>query len=55
VATANLGKPTPDANGDITANQASLFSALSPGNYIATVSAIGPGGFSRSIVVAFTR
>ena len=44
VATANLGKPTPAANNDITSDQSTLFSSLAAGNYIATVTAVGPGG-----------
>jgi regulation of enolase protein 1 (concanavalin A-like superfamily) len=55
VATANLGKPTPDANNDITSDQSTLFSNLRVGNYIATVTAIGPGGSTRSATVSFTR
>jgi Big-like domain-containing protein len=55
VVTANLGKPAPDANGDITVNEATLFKALAVGNYQATVTAIGSGGSSRSAAVAFTR
>jgi regulation of enolase protein 1 (concanavalin A-like superfamily) len=55
VATANLGKPTPASNGDITSDQSTLFSNLAPGNYIATVTAIGPGGSTRSATVSFTR
>jgi hypothetical protein len=55
VATANLGKPTPDANNDITSDQSTLFSNLAAGNYIATITAIGPGGSTRSATVAFTR
>ena len=55
LATANLGKPTPAANNDITVDQSALFSALAVGNYIATVTAIGPGGSTRSLTVAFTR
>jgi hypothetical protein len=55
VATANLGKPAPDANGDITSNQATLFSGLAAGNYQATVTAIASGGSSRSAAVTFTR
>jgi regulation of enolase protein 1 (concanavalin A-like superfamily) len=51
----NLGKPTPDASGLITLNEASFFSALAPGSYIATVSAVGSGGKGRSTPVAFTR
>ena len=55
VATSNLGKPAPAANNDITVDRASFFTALAPGNYVATVSAIAPGGRSRSAAVAFTR
>jgi regulation of enolase protein 1 (concanavalin A-like superfamily) len=55
VATANLGKPAPAANNDITVDQSTLFSNLAPGSYIATVTAIGPGGSTRSATVAFTR
>ena len=55
VATANLGKPPVDANGDITSNQATLFSALPVGTFQATVSAISSGGTSRSTAVTFTR
>ena len=39
VATANLGKPAPAANNDITSDQSTLFSNLAAGNYIATVTA----------------
>jgi regulation of enolase protein 1 (concanavalin A-like superfamily) len=55
VAISDLGKPTPDANGDITVNRATFFSALAVGNYVATVSAIGTGGSSRSAAVTFSR
>jgi len=55
VATANLGKPTPASNGDITVDQSTLFSNLAVGSYIATVTAIGPGGSTRSATVSFTR
>ena len=55
VATSNLGKPTPAANNDITSDQSTLFSGLAPGNYVATVTAIGPGGSTRSATVTFTR
>ena len=55
VAAADLGKPTPDANGDITSDQSALFTALALGDYIATVSAIGAGGSSRSTALTFTR
>jgi hypothetical protein len=55
VATSDLGKPTPAANNDITVDRASFFAALPSGNYIATVSAIGPGGQTRSAPVSFVR
>jgi regulation of enolase protein 1 (concanavalin A-like superfamily) len=55
VATSDLGKPTPASNGDITVDRASFFSALAVGNYVATVSAIGTGGSSRSASVTFSR
>jgi hypothetical protein len=55
VAASSLGKPTPAANGDITVNQATFFSALAVGNYVATVTAIAPGGSSRSAPVTFSR
>jgi regulation of enolase protein 1 (concanavalin A-like superfamily) len=55
VATSNLGKPTPDGSGDITVDRATLFSGLAVGNYVATVSAIGTGGSSRSASVTFSR
>jgi len=54
-ATSDLGKPTPDANNDITVDRASFFAALAAGNYIATVTAIGPGGQTRSTTVSFVR
>jgi hypothetical protein len=55
VATSDLGKPAPAANNDITVDRASFFTGLAPGNYVATVSAIAPGGRSRSPAVSFTR
>jgi lysozyme family protein len=55
IATSDLGKPTPGANNDITVNRASFFSALAVGNYLATVTAIGPGGQTQSAGVAFSR
>jgi hypothetical protein len=55
VATANLGKPTPDANNEITSDQSSLFSNLSAGSYLATVTAVGPTGSTSSATVSFTR
>ena len=55
VASSSLGKPTPDTNREISVDRASFFTALAPGNYIATVKAIGPDGTARSTSVAFTR
>jgi regulation of enolase protein 1 (concanavalin A-like superfamily) len=55
IASSDLGKPTPDANRDITADRSAFFYALAPGNYIATVKAIGPGGSTRGTAVAFSR
>jgi chitinase len=55
VVSSDLGKGTPDANGDITVNRSAVFSALAAGSYQATVTATGAGGSSRSAAVAFTR
>jgi hypothetical protein len=55
IATSNLGKPTPDANNDIFVNQATFFSALTVGNYVGAVAAVGSGGSSVSTAVTFTR
>ncbi len=55
IATSNLGKPAPDANNDITVNQSTFFSALTVGNYVAAVAAVGSGGSSISTGVTFTR
>ncbi len=54
-ATSDLGKPTPDVNGDITVDRATFFSSLPAGNYVAAVAAIGTGGTSISTGVSFTR
>jgi regulation of enolase protein 1 (concanavalin A-like superfamily) len=55
VKSVSLGKPSPDSTGLITVDESSFFSALASGSYLATVSAIGSGGTSRSAAVAFTR
>ncbi len=55
VATSDLAKPTPAGNNDITVDRASFFAGLPPGTYIATVTAIGPGGQTRSASVSFVR
>jgi hypothetical protein len=54
-ATSDLGKPTPAGNNDITVDRASFFASLPSGSYIATVTAIGPGGQTRSASVSFVR
>jgi regulation of enolase protein 1 (concanavalin A-like superfamily) len=55
VSALNLGKPAADSTGLISLNEASFFSTLAPGSYIATVSAVGSGGKGRSTPVSFTR
>ena len=55
VVTSDLGKPTPAVNGEITVDRSAMFQALAPGNYIATVSAVGTAGSSRSLTASFTR
>jgi len=55
VATSDLGKPAPAANNDITVDRTAFFNALATGSYVATVTAIGPGGQTRSLSVTFTR
>ena len=40
---ADLGKPKPDVNNEITSDQATLFTTPPIGNYLATLTAIGPG------------
>ncbi len=56
IATSNLGKPTPAANNDITVNNLStFFGALTVGNYVGAVAAVGSGGSSVSTGVTFTR
>jgi hypothetical protein len=47
VASRDLGKPVP-ANGECRVDITSTIQALSPGNYIATVTAIGSGGNTQS-------
>jgi regulation of enolase protein 1 (concanavalin A-like superfamily) len=54
-ASSDLGKPAPDANGDITVDRSAFFANLVPGTFVATVSAVGSGGESRSVPVTFTR
>ena len=53
--TSDLGKPPVASNGEITVDRATFFSALAAGNYLATVTAIGPGGQTQSASISFTR
>jgi len=56
IASSNLGKPAPDsATNDISVDRAAFLSALAPGTYVATVSAIGAGGESRSAAITFAK
>ncbi len=55
VSVSNLGKPQPTAEGEIQVERAAFFEALQPGSYLATVTAIGSAGASRSAAVTFTR
>ena len=54
-ATSDLGKPTPDGNGDITADRAAFFNSLATGSYVSTVTAVGPGGEAVSASATFSR
>jgi len=55
VSSMNAGKPTADASNNITVSAPSFFSALAPGNYQLTISAINANGTGRSSAIAFTR
>jgi hypothetical protein len=55
MASSDLGKPAPAASNEITVDRSVFFAALPPGSYVATVSAVGPGGRARSPSAAFTR
>jgi hypothetical protein len=55
MASSDLGIAAADASGDITVDRSSFFSALPSGTYVATVSAVGASGQSRSAPVTFTR
>jgi regulation of enolase protein 1 (concanavalin A-like superfamily) len=51
----DLGKPTPDASSTITVDRGTFFATLAAGSYVATVSAVGPGGESRSTSITFNK
>jgi chitinase len=55
VSSSDMGKPTPAANNDISVDRATFFAALPTGTYVATVSAIGPGGKGSSAALTFSR
>jgi hypothetical protein len=55
LASSDLGKPSPDSNNEITVDRAAFFSALTSGDYLATVTAVGPNGRTRSSSVSFAR
>jgi regulation of enolase protein 1 (concanavalin A-like superfamily) len=54
IASQDLGKPAV-VNGDCTADISATYNALAAGSYIATVSAVGSGGSSRSTATPFTK
>ena len=55
LARSSLGKPVPDANGDITVDESAFFSSLAAGGYVATIAAIGSSGSSQSSGVVFSK
>lgn len=50
VATLDLGKPTPDANGAIALTNVPLPAALPSADYVGRLAAVGPGGRSADLV-----
>jgi hypothetical protein len=50
VATLDLGKPTPDANGLISLVNVPLPAALPSADYVGRLAAVGPGGRSADLV-----
>lgn len=55
IAMQDVGRPTPDANNDISVSIPSFFSALAPGDYQLTVAAVSGTMFTRSTAIAFTK
>lgn len=55
VVTSDLGKPAVAINGEITVDRSELFLALAPGDYLATVTAVGTTGSARSEAATFSR
>jgi len=54
IASQDLGKPAV-VNGDCNADISASYNSLAAGSYIATVSAVGSGGSSRSAATPFTK
>ena len=55
LASSDLGKPAPSANGEISVDRAAFFTNLAAGSYLAVVTAVGPGGETPSDSVTFSR
>ncbi|HEY0875333.1 MAG TPA: Ig-like domain-containing protein [Vicinamibacterales bacterium] len=55
MATSNLGKPAPNAAGDIVVDMPTFFQGLPAGDYVATVVAKNSTTSARSSAVTFTR
>jgi hypothetical protein len=55
LATVSLGKPTPDAVGDIKSDLSTFFGRLTAGEYQATVTAVGSQDSSVSTAIKFLR
>jgi hypothetical protein len=54
-ASLDLGKPAVDQAGEISVDRTGFFSALPPGEYVATVTAVGVSGEAASPAVPFSR
>jgi len=54
IASQDLGKPAV-VNGECSADISASYNSLAAGSYIATVSAVGSGGSSRSAAASFTK
>ena len=54
-ASSDLGRPAVDPYGEISVDRTSFFTALAPGAYVATVTAVGDLGEASSDAVPFSR
>jgi len=54
-ASSDLGKPAVDQHGEISVDRTGFFSALPPGEYVVTVTAVGLWGETASDAVPFIR